>query len=174
MQYTSPKFTWTKDQEKDRRIFRKLVWCFANQLYYESLMGPLCSIINSNVSDHCGLLIDMQHSVMKVKVTFRFFNMWFEHPEIFKIVERIWKIPMSGNSMYKMYQRLKLLWVELRSLNRNNFNQLSGRTSKYRDDLEKIKGRLQADPFNETIQQEEKSMLIQMQEMLHWEESFLK
>lgn len=78
-------------------------------------------MLAGSVSDHCGLLIDIQRSVRNVKVPFRFFNMWIDHPKFFRIVERIWSLQMHGSNMYKIYCKLKLL----RAINRRDFDKIS-------------------------------------------------
>lgn len=51
--------------------------------------------------------------------------MWCDHTYFHKIVGRVWRTPVIGGHMFKVYQRLKLLKVKLRHLNRREFNMIS-------------------------------------------------
>lgn len=75
VQYNGSKFTWTNFQEGERRIFRKLDWCFANQSWYKNRQDPVCYVLNCNVFDYCGILVDIKQSTRMVNAPFRFFNM---------------------------------------------------------------------------------------------------
>lgn len=174
VQSTGPKFTWTNYQEGDKRIYRKLDWCFANQSFYSRGKDPSCTVISCSLSDHCGLLVDIQSSKEELKTPFRFFNMWCEHPNFFNIVEKIWQLPVRGCNMYKVYHRLKLVRVESRSLNKREFGHISGQIAQCRQSLEGIRNKLLDDPFNVGMQKEENKLVIQLQQMLNWEECLLK
>lgn len=97
---------------------------------------------------------------------FRFFNMWCDHPDFNKIVEKVWCTPVSGRAMYKVYYKLKLLRSELRKLNRRGFDNISGRVLKCRDELEAVRSRLQLDPFNVEIQREERMGINELQRLI--------
>lgn len=76
--------------------------------------------------------------------------------------------------MYKVYQRLKMLWAELRYLNRKDFDNVSEKVYICRHELEGIKSKLLYDPFNMDLQKEETNMISHLQKLLKWEKSFLK
>lgn len=159
VQRNDPHFTWTNYQEGDNRIYRKLDWCFANQFFYSRKNDPVCTIINNSISDHCGILVDIKSSKENVNTPFRFFNMWCEHPNFFKIVERIWNMQIRGCHMYRIYYRLKLLKAELKCLNRREFANISEKVSQCRHEMEELRSKLLIDPFNVSLQQEEKSVI---------------
>lgn len=125
-------------QEGEKRIYRKLDWCFANQSWY------------SNRS---------------VKAPFRFFNIWCNHPEFFRIVEKIWTLQIRG-SMYRVYHRFKLLQGEMRTLNKKTFDNVSERISNCRAKLEEVRRRIAVDSFNVEIQREKKNKIVQLQELI--------
>lgn len=127
--YSGPKFTWTNYQEGNKIIFRKLDWCFANQIWYSSLKEPICFVTDSSISDHCGLLVDTYKSKKNIKVPFKFFNIWCDHPDFLNTVQRIWNTPIRGCSMYVVYQKLILLRTELRRINRKDFENITRRIS---------------------------------------------
>lgn len=174
VQYSGLKFTWTNFQNGDRRIYRKLDWCFANQIWYSKLGEPSCTVINFNVSDHCGLLVDIFKSGRRTRSPFKFFNMWCDHPDFFNIVENVWRTPVKGGYMFRVFQKLKLLRVELRHLNRKSFGMISSRVLQCQEVLDEVQNKLQADPFNLELQKLEKIQLIQLQQLLAWEEAFLR
>lgn len=87
IQRSGPNFTWTNYQERDRRIYRKFHWCFANQEWYSKMKEAVCNVVSCNISDNCGMLVNVQSSKKIIKTPFRLFNMWCDHPEVFKKVD---------------------------------------------------------------------------------------
>lgn len=174
VQSSGPRFTWTNYQEGERRIYRKLDWCFSNQAFYSRKKDLVCSIVSNCISDHCGILVDIHGSKENIKSPFRFFNMWCDHPNFFAIIERIWNTPIRGSHMYRVYCRLELLRTELKCLNKRDFADISRRVSICKQNLEGIRSMLLSDLFNVGMQKEEANLICQLQKLLNWEESLLK
>lgn len=174
VQRTDSKYTWTNFQERDRRIFRKLDWCFGNHLWYNKIGEAACSVFNWSLSNHCSLLADMKRNSSNVKAPFRFFNMWCDHTEFLRIVEKIWCTPIKGSNMFKVYQKLRMLRVELRMLNRKVFAMIPRKITQICRGLEEIQRDLQSNPFNAELQRTEKALMIQLQKLLLWKEGLLK
>lgn len=130
VQRSGSKYTCTNFQEGDRRIYQTLNWCFTNNLWYSKIGELLCSILNWSLSDHCSLRVDIRRNTSNIKSPFIFFNIRCNHPEFLSLVEKLWRHPISGNNMIIMCQKLKMLRMELRMLNKREFDMLLGRITK--------------------------------------------
>lgn len=59
-------------------------------------------MLNYGVSDHCGLLMDVRESVKNIKSPFRFFNIWCDYSDLFKIVGRVRGTPVIRGQVFKV------------------------------------------------------------------------
>lgn len=60
-----------------------------------------------------------------MKSPFHIFDKWSKHPDFLNnIIKRVWRTPVSGWSMFRVFQKLKLFRGELRVLNRRDLSHI--------------------------------------------------
>ncbi|KAF8012225.1 hypothetical protein BT93_I0377 [Corymbia citriodora subsp. variegata] len=127
LRYVGFRYTWFTSSganRKQRKIDRVLVnnhWCSAF-LFSEA------SFLPSGISDHTPMVVRILAPVSR-RTPFKFFNFWLTHPEFPTIVAQVWEVHVTGTPMFKLYARLKILKARLKSLNRDNFSDISLRVN---------------------------------------------
>ncbi|XP_050233163.1 uncharacterized protein LOC126681659 [Mercurialis annua] len=167
-------FTWFNNQRGDKRIWRKLDWCFVNEIWMENWVDSYCRAENAGISDHCPLVVNFGNIVNDRRSIFRFFNIWCNHPRYHEIVSNSWNVRRMGSKMFQVYQKLKFLRHELRSLNKRDFSGISERVNQTRVLLSNLQAELLKDPFNEILHDEERAISINLHRIMSWEESILR
>ncbi|XP_050233401.1 uncharacterized protein LOC126681886 [Mercurialis annua] len=133
-----------------------------------------CKAENAGISDHCPLVVCFENTLNDRKIIFRFFNIWCSHPRYYEIVSNFWNVRRMGSKMYQVYQKLKYLKPELRSLNKRDFSDISGKVNQTRVLLGDLQAELIKDPFNEIMHDEERAISIHIHKIMTWEESILR
>ncbi|XP_031268337.1 uncharacterized protein LOC116126799 [Pistacia vera] len=167
-------FTWNNKGEVNWRIWCKLDQVMCNEHWSSKFPNSFASFLTLGISDHCPMVVDSGLNFQGKKSPFKFFNFWAEHGDFFPIVERVWRLELEGNPMYRLVSKLKALKVELKRLNRKEFMNISERVKFARDDLAQVQERLIVDPVDGALLQEEKLKAEKMVKLSKAEESLAK
>ncbi|XP_050217541.1 uncharacterized protein LOC126668378 [Mercurialis annua] len=122
---------------------------------------------------HSPLIVHLVSNRVR-KVSFRFFNVWSEHPSFRNIVTSGWNRNAYGNRMNQVYQKLKWLKKDLRMLNRLEFSDISDKVVKTKELLSSLQANILVDPFNELLHEEERVMYKHLYNQMAWEESIIR
>ncbi|XP_060183270.1 uncharacterized protein LOC132613259 [Lycium barbarum] len=150
-------YTWTDKQ--DDRIFSKIDWVFVNGDWLDGM--PDC---RANVC---------QKQPTKRKQVFKYGNVWGKHPEFQRIVEAGWNIEIVEYKMFQVARKLKLLKKQLKLLHKQHFNNIVKEAHDDRAAMLECQIRLQQDPTNVIVQQEEKVRRLKYKESAKMAEMFL-
>lgn len=69
------------------------------------------------------------------KKPFRFINMWCSHQSLIDVVTQAWVQPIQGCAMYMMMQKIKVVKVALKVLNKDGFGDVEASVAKVNHDL---------------------------------------
>ncbi|XP_050217707.1 uncharacterized protein LOC126668560 [Mercurialis annua] len=131
-------YTWNNNQLDDKRVWRKLDRILSNGLN-EELQDSFYEALPCGISDHSPILMKTQkRGSQNAKRNFKFFNYWTTNPEFREIVMEEWSKEVSGHTMFRIVKKLKAISYRLRNLNRKHYSDISMRTSKQRERLDKI------------------------------------
>ncbi|XP_070022637.1 uncharacterized protein [Nicotiana sylvestris] len=75
-------------------------------------------------SDHVPLLITLKSSDNGGPKYFKFLDLWSKHENFKKVVQEVWKEPVDGNAMWKLYQKLKRTCQKLSTWSREVFGDI--------------------------------------------------
>ncbi|XP_071723925.1 uncharacterized protein [Rutidosis leptorrhynchoides] len=88
---------------------------------------------------------------------FKYFDFWTDHPEFKVIVQRVWNTLVRGVPMFKLVSRLKILKAQLKTLNQDDFSNISARTAEAREALNITQIQLQSNPSSLALADQERS-----------------
>ncbi|KAK7268026.1 hypothetical protein RIF29_20709 [Crotalaria pallida] len=89
------------------------------------------------------------------KCGFKFFNMWDDHSEFNGIIQNGWEVEESGSTMFQVCRKLQNLKQPLRKLNKVSFADIDIKEREMRTRLLEIQEKLDKDPLNLVLQEEE-------------------
>ncbi|KAL2246246.1 UNVERIFIED_CONTAM: hypothetical protein Sindi_2892800 [Sesamum indicum] len=120
-------YTWYSNNESNP------VWCKLDQVLYnnEWLDGSLHCSAHFNppgcLSDHSPNIISIFDPTPTKPKSFRFFNMWADHPNFLATVEARWNLSVDGTPQFSLCRRLKALKGALKAFNTQHYSHISTR-----------------------------------------------
>ncbi|XVE49746.1 hypothetical protein DITRI_Ditri01bG0106000 [Diplodiscus trichospermus] len=129
-----PLFTWS-NKHQEGFLARKLDQALIND-YWEAI--AYVEFLAPEVSDHCPALIQFKSSSFQPAKPFKFYNFWAKHSDFLGVVEESWKLPVKGNPMKILYNKLRRLKPELKKLNKAHFSDISFRVNQKIEELVQI------------------------------------
>jgi len=165
-------FTWKK------RIHTHLIYERLDRVIGRSdwnTLFPEAVVVHGSFtcSDHCPIiLIDSIPRLQRKNFPFRFQNYWSQYQQVQHIVQRQWRNPMAGTSMFSLVQRLKRLKQPLKewahtSL-RNNHQRLSTNTQK----IQQVETQLLDQPESHRLHSWLKRLLVQREKLLLFRQKY--
>ncbi|XP_028095113.1 uncharacterized protein LOC114295119 [Camellia sinensis] len=154
--YNGCQFTWSNKRGGGNFITSKLDrvvnerWLTVNPNSY-ALFLPL------GVSDHSPVIVHLGPEEAKLKKPFKFFDFWADHVEFLPRVHGVWRKYIRGSPMFRVCQKLKTLKPILKALNKKEFSEISTRVGVAKDHLLNSQIKLDKDPMNLTLQEEERA-----------------
>ena len=106
------------------------------------------------------------------KSLFWFFNFWTRSSTFKGVVSQIWTTPVLGSPQYVLCQKLKLHKMFLKTLNRNQYSNISQRMADARDSLLQIQRIIRERSGDEELYRREKEALCDLALYSTSEESF--
>ncbi|XP_060210999.1 uncharacterized protein LOC132638023 [Lycium barbarum] len=165
------KYTWTDKQ--DDRIFSKIDWVFVNGDWIDGIPDCRVKILPEGVSVHCPIVIHMVQQPTKRTQVFKYCNVWGTHPEFQRIVAAGWNIEVTGYKMFQVARKLKMLKRQLKMLHKEHFNNIVKEEHDNRAAMLECQVRLQEDPTDVIVQQEEKFRRLKYRESVRLADMFL-
>ncbi|XP_070051247.1 uncharacterized protein [Nicotiana tomentosiformis] len=108
------------------------------------------------------------------KRSFKYCNAWAQHSQFNQIVSDLWRTPIEGCKIFQIVKKLKLLKRKLRELNSQYFSNIKQTAKVDRQALKQVQERLQTDPSNHDLQQEEPEKYQKFRESSYLAEMFLQ
>ncbi|XP_074312723.1 uncharacterized protein LOC141648135 [Silene latifolia] len=150
--------TWTNKQDIDTLVWSKLDRALTNvdwQLQY-----PATSVVflPTGMSDHSPILVTVfedKHSGSR----FSFLNCWVNHPTYHDLVNEVWKESVQGSLIFTLFGKLKNVKKRLKTLHKENFNQIAHRVQAARDQLYDCQKAIQGDFSSPDLYAKEKELM---------------
>ncbi|GJU01457.1 RNA-directed DNA polymerase, eukaryota, reverse transcriptase zinc-binding domain protein [Tanacetum coccineum] len=167
-------FTWSKSPSNPAQsILKKLDRVMSNEEFINVFDQAHAVFLPYLISDHCPALVIMPGGVERKRKAFRFANYIVDKPDFLSTVAQEWKLSMEGFQIFKVVKTLKGLKRHMNSLNWRNGN-LFEKVVLLRDKVKEWQSKLDNDPFNTKIKEEESKALIEYREALNDELKLLK
>ncbi|KAL2237180.1 UNVERIFIED_CONTAM: Retrovirus-related Pol polyprotein from type-2 retrotransposable element R2DM [Sesamum indicum] len=144
-------YTWYSNKESNP------VWCKLVRVNNEWLEADLHCGAHFNppvcLSDHSpGIVTIFDHTPTKPK-SFRFFNMWADHPDFLITVEQRWNLNVEGTPQFSLCKRLKSLKGALRAFNTQHYSHISTRAKEADLVLQDAQNQLESNPGDVTLRE---------------------
>ncbi|XP_039021885.1 uncharacterized protein LOC120154136 [Hibiscus syriacus] len=135
--FFGPTFYWSNKQ-RENFLARKLDRVISNSQWFESFPQSFVEFLAPGPSDHCMVLVTLNKEFQLSKPkSFKIFNCWTLHQNFLNTVFNYWLQSCHGNSMKKIFLKLKRLKASLKILNKDYFSDISARIRSKRDEIEK-------------------------------------
>ncbi|XP_075077026.1 uncharacterized protein LOC142163787 [Nicotiana tabacum] len=105
----SRKYTWTNNH-----VHSKLDRILVNAEWIHKWPTMKGSILKSSFSDHCPLSITFDDNNQAGSRSFKFLNCMAQHKEFEDTVKQYWIKGSKGTAMFKVWNKLKVLKMELK------------------------------------------------------------
>ncbi|XP_075108885.1 uncharacterized protein LOC142180721 [Nicotiana tabacum] len=121
--------------------------------------------MSEEIYDHCPAVLNWERGNTGHKKQFRYFNMWSLLPEFKTKVQKVWKTELKGTKIYKLVGKMNITKYVLQRLNKERFSVIEGNAEIAMARLINCQEKIQKDPRNADLINEEVSLL---QESIKW------
>ncbi|OIT24741.1 hypothetical protein A4A49_36675 [Nicotiana attenuata] len=143
----------------------------------EELVGQYGHIeadfLNPGVSDHFPVILRCGEKKRMYPKPFKFFTNVMEHPEFHARLKRVWEQEKNMNAMLKVSRKLPELKHELKDLNQYMAS-YQQRLNQARQQLEVIQANMHVQPFCQSLFDQEKEILADLDKWSNIEEQVLR
>ncbi|KAL2225249.1 UNVERIFIED_CONTAM: Retrovirus-related Pol polyprotein from type-2 retrotransposable element R2DM, partial [Sesamum indicum] len=98
------------------------------------------------LSDHSPGIVSILDPAPTKPKSFRFFNMWADHPDFLATVEAKWNLSVDGTAQFCLCKRLKALKGELKAFNSQHYSHISARAKEADHTLQVAQNQLESNP----------------------------
>ncbi|XP_020547320.1 uncharacterized protein LOC110011493, partial [Sesamum indicum] len=139
-------YTWYSNNESNP------VWCKLDRVLCNNawLEGGLHCSAHFNppgcLSDHSPGIVSILDPAPTKPKSFRFFNMWADHPDFLATVEAKWNLSVDGTAQFCLCKRLKALKGELKAFNSQHYSHISARAKEADHTLLVAQNQLESNP----------------------------
>lgn len=117
--FSGPKFTWCNNRRPSQRIWKRLDRVFINDKWANFFQNTTINHLARTGSDHRPLLMKCFNTNQNFIKYFRFLNIWTKQDGFLNIVKETWDTQITGNNMWRLQSKLKLLSRKLSQRSRN-------------------------------------------------------
>ncbi|XP_055822001.1 uncharacterized protein LOC129890481 [Solanum dulcamara] len=128
-------YTWSNKQMGTDRIYSRIDRIFGNSDWMMHWGHVVTQYEVPYISDHSPMLIKIEDNQWTVKPPFRFFNIWADHSKFMEKVTEIWHKQLVPGKMANIWAKLKALQKILKTLNKEEFQNISTRINEARLEL---------------------------------------
>ncbi|KAK9689029.1 hypothetical protein RND81_09G029800 [Saponaria officinalis] len=136
--------------------------------------GVAATFLAPGVSDHSPALLNLESVVGKKSGSFKFFNGWLQDPRVLAVIKDAWEGDFRGTKMFQLVSKLKTVKRHLQGYHRSHFSNISHRVSLAREVLLKVQGDLNLHPRDDTLIEQEKTLLQSLLKLQGIERSFFQ
>ncbi|GJV55342.1 putative reverse transcriptase domain, reverse transcriptase zinc-binding domain protein [Tanacetum coccineum] len=173
VQHSGLQFTWSQKPKGRDGLLKKIDRIMANLAFNDNFAGAHAMFKPYRISDHAPSILIIPTLTKPKPKPFKFYNIITCNDNFAQVVKEGWSRQVSGFHMFRVAQRLKSLKKPLRKLLYDKGN-LHTNVNLLRDQLDRVQMRLDMDPFNEAIRDEEANIVATFNEACLLEERFLK
>ncbi|GJW00158.1 RNA-directed DNA polymerase, eukaryota, reverse transcriptase zinc-binding domain protein [Tanacetum coccineum] len=170
-------YTWTKNLKKTKQgdnsgILKKLDRVMRNEAFVGEYPLAHAIFLPYLFSDHCPMILVMLNTIQERKRSFRFSNFVSGKDEFLEIVRENWNTTHNGCQMFKVTRKLKALKKPLKILAWKD-GDLFENVKILREKLKDIQKRIDTEPHNKVLREEESSIIRDYGEAMKEEEKLL-
>lgn len=174
MKYNASTYIWNNKQEGPDRVFSKINRTLVSMKWVDLFLGAETTFLPEGLYDHCPALVKFLDQNTIIRKPFRYFNMWSSVPEFLMKVKQSWDVPVMGNPMYCLMEKLKRLKPVLKGINRDKFSNIERRVEEDKKRLNLIQHKIQCSPTNINRLNEEVQIAKELWHNQKAMESFLR
>lgn len=163
-----PHHTWWNKQSLNP-ITRKLDRIIGDPNWMLTQQNADAEFTHWGLSDHCASILHLKNRIRSCKKQFQFYNYWIEHPNFMQMVREAWSANISGNPMYILAQKLKLVKNKLVTLQKNE-GPIQVQVQDARTKLCSIQEEILRNPFDKRLHEEERNHSMNLWTLLNREE----
>ncbi|PWA66317.1 RNA-directed DNA polymerase, eukaryota, Reverse transcriptase zinc-binding domain protein [Artemisia annua] len=170
-------FTWTKNLHKVKAgdttgILKKLDRVMGSEDFIAKFSQSHALFLPYLISDHCPVVLVIPNAIQVKKKAFKFANFIVDKPEFLKLVEQNWIDNFEGCQMFKTVKMLKGIKKHMKELAWRN-EDVFVNVNKLKEELKQIQTKIDKDPANKKLREEESTCLKDYVEALKDEEKLL-
>ncbi|VFQ76078.1 unnamed protein product [Cuscuta campestris] len=162
--FEGPRFTWTNNQDYDKRIYSKLDRVLGN-INWMCNFDYKVYFKERGISDHSPMIIQKMEQ-FKAGHHFRFCDMWTLDPQFPLLVADVWDQEHKDYPMYQVIQKLKQLKGPLKKLNKSKFQNLDSQIDQIRTKLHIVQADQRANSSNTNLAKFEKELTQELHQKL--------
>ncbi|KAL2904222.1 Holliday junction ATP-dependent DNA helicase RuvB [Bienertia sinuspersici] len=147
-------YTWCNKHLDDSRVYSRIDRVMANDEWQESYGCMIAQFLNADISDHCPAFVSSS-SQCQGKKPFKFYRVWSTAANFKEELRKIWGTYVAGSRMFRVVKKLKLVKKWLKDLNQRGFYELQKQATVAHQLLDSIQTKLQLDPLNVHLMNEE-------------------
>ncbi|GJX65470.1 RNA-directed DNA polymerase, eukaryota, reverse transcriptase zinc-binding domain protein [Tanacetum coccineum] len=152
-------FTWTKSlKNPNDTILNKLDRVMCNSKFLSNYNNAFANFLPYGISDHSPTIFNCPSIVKKTRKAFSLANYITDKEEFGDIVKTGWEKNVQGYAMFQLVHKLKSLKPQLNKLNWKNGN-LFNRVEELKGRLFDVQARIDKDPLNKELREEEVKLL---------------
>ncbi|XP_074298091.1 uncharacterized protein LOC141628904 [Silene latifolia] len=144
-------YTWCNKQNPTTRVYSRLDRVLVNQMWLTANPLAYAHFYCEGTFDHTPCVVQEQCDGPKKRRSFKYLNMWSQSVDFKSCVQEHWSKYWPGTKMYQLAHKLKNLRGPLKSLNRNDFDDIENNAARARMYLESIQEKLRIDPNNPNL-----------------------
>ncbi|XP_060974138.1 uncharacterized protein LOC133039294 [Cannabis sativa] len=138
------------------RIYFKIDRILANQSWLNAYENAEATFLNEELFDHSPKVLTLYPHLNGGIKPFKYFRMWKSHSKYDRRLEEIWKQSIGGSKMFQVVSRMKLFKAVLKDINKEGYMDLQAFTAMAKANLDNIQTRLQQNPLDFELHNEEK------------------
>ncbi|GJR25721.1 hypothetical protein Tco_1101953 [Tanacetum coccineum] len=173
VQYSGLQYTRTQKPKGNEGLLKKIDRVMANLMFNDVFAGSHAIFKPYQNSNHAPSVLCIPTMIKPKPKPFKFYNLLTCNDNFKKVVSDGWSTQVSGFHMFRVTKKLKMLKKPLRKLLYNKCN-LHNNVNQLQNDIDQVQIRWDADPFNESIREEEAMVLAAFNDACLMEDKFLK
>ncbi|KAL7221978.1 hypothetical protein ACSBR1_023830 [Camellia fascicularis] len=158
LSYGGWQFTWANKRTRGDCIATKIDRVLVNESWLDHFPASTAMFLPSGISDHSPVVVSVSVKAPSFKKPFKFFDFWAKHEEFLPKVAQDWSQYIHGVPMYRVCKKLRSLKPVLKTLNTEEFSDISPRVLVTKADLDAIQWKLDKDPSNQSLQNLERNI----------------
>ncbi|KAK9733590.1 hypothetical protein RND81_04G076900 [Saponaria officinalis] len=152
---TGCEYTWTNKQDGLARKWMRLDRALVNSDWLAAFLSSSAEALPAGVSDHSPVVVSFNTDFCPRPKQFKFLNCWAQNSLFLPLVADIWKVRVIDCPIFRLVSRLKLLKPKLKTLHVEHYSNITERVIHLRGQLLDCQSRVQLDPLNQSLLDEE-------------------
>ncbi|KAG5616052.1 hypothetical protein H5410_015876 [Solanum commersonii] len=137
--YSSQHYTWCNQRAAEARVWKRLDRAMVNDNWLELMPQTTITHLPSVGSDHCPLLMEMEVRLEHKIKYFKFLHCWTENENFLDTVKGCWQKKISGNPMWRLHQKMKLLASTLSTWSKKEYGNIFSNVVNFKEQVKAAK-----------------------------------